>query len=177
MMRSKNMNNIECPECGDGILATTKADLVGTRRGEEFRVRMEALQCPMCGYKTVPANKVREFALRIADAYRESHKLLTSVEIRDLRRQVGMSQAEFAKFCHVGIASLKRWEIGEIQDPAMNRLMVLAVERKLEKDRKQFSPWGGVEPVPEHLGVQLELHSLYGLAGMPNGPPMFENRH
>lgn len=125
------MNRIECPECGDGVLRATEADFVGTRRKEKFHIRMEALQCPKCGFKTIPASKAQEFAVRTADAYREAHQLRTGDGIRALRAQVGMSQAQFAKFCPVGLASLKRWETGEIQDPAMDRLMVLAVERKV----------------------------------------------
>jgi transcriptional regulator with XRE-family HTH domain len=66
------------------------------------------------------------------------------MEIRDLRTKLGMTQRQFAAFLPVGIASVKRWELGEIQDPAMNRLMVLAVaeeERKREQTgRSRIGP-------------------------------------
>ena len=103
----------------------------GTRRGESFIIRSEALVCPKCGFKTVPREKAADFSLRVANAYRKAHGLLTSLEIKDLRSRLQMSQKQFADFLQVGVASVKRWEVGEIQDAAMNRLMILAVAEAL----------------------------------------------
>jgi putative zinc finger/helix-turn-helix YgiT family protein len=130
---------LRCPECDGGYLKEQLADLVGTRKGEPYTVRMEALVCPKCGFKTVSRENAAQFALQTADAYRKRHGLLTSMEIRDLRTKLGMTQLQFAEFLPVGIASVKRWELGEIQDPAMNRLMLLAVaeeERKRKRTRR-----------------------------------------
>lgn len=38
---------------------------------------------------------------------------MTSHEIKDYRRKFNMSQAQFAHFLGVGVASLKRWEADE----------------------------------------------------------------
>jgi DNA-binding transcriptional regulator YiaG len=39
-----------------------------------------------------------------------------------------MSQRQFASYLGVGVASIKRWELGQIQDEAMNNLMVLKTD-------------------------------------------------
>ena len=145
--RIQAMNTrIQCPECGGGYLQEQMASLAGSRKGESFAIEMEALVCPKCGFKTVPQERAAEFALRTADAYREAHKLLTRTEIRDMRRRLGMTQVQFTKFLDVGEASVKRWELGEIQSPAMNRLMLLAVAEEERKRRHAYRPWGSFHP-------------------------------
>jgi DNA-binding transcriptional regulator YiaG len=69
-----------------------------------------------------------EFALRVADAYCETHGLLTSSQMKDRRRNLGMSQQQFAKYLGVGSSSVKRWELGWIQDKAMNDLILLRTD-------------------------------------------------
>jgi transcriptional regulator with XRE-family HTH domain len=69
-----------------------------------------------------------EFALRLSDAYREAHNLLTSSQIKDRRVDLGMSQQQFAQYLGVGVASIKRWELGQIQDEAMNSLIILKTD-------------------------------------------------
>ncbi len=68
------------------------------------------------------------FALRVADAYRQKHKLLTSSQIKDRRLDLGMSQQQFASYLGVRSSSVKRWELGYIQDKAMNDLIFLKTD-------------------------------------------------
>lgn len=102
--------------------------LRGTTHGESFELISDALVCPNCGFKTLPAEKMGEFALRVADAYRQKHGLLTSSQIKDRRLDLGMSQQQFASYVGVGSSSVKRWELGYIQDKAMNDLILLKTD-------------------------------------------------
>ncbi len=65
-----------------------------------------------------------EFSRLLADAYLRNHGLLTSEEIKDRRRRLGMSQQQFAQHLDVGVASIKRWEMGKIQEPHSNDLIL-----------------------------------------------------
>jgi len=121
---------MKCFECGKGNLRKQTAELEGERHGECFTVRMEALVCSKCGFRTIESARMGDYALRISDAYREKHGLLTSSQIKQRRRELGMSQEQFAKYLGVGSASVKRWELGQVQDEAMNRLMVLKTDAK-----------------------------------------------
>jgi putative zinc finger/helix-turn-helix YgiT family protein len=177
------MKKNQCPECGEYGLRKTTAELIGRRKGESFPIQTAALVCSDCGFKTIPRDSMGEFALHTADAYREAHGLFTSQQIKEIRACLRMNQQEFAKFLHVGVASVKRWELGEIQDAAMNRLIVLSVDaakrEKQETDVTElaFGAWDAFEQTEEYL-VTWYLEDLEpqpvgaaGLAGLANGPP------
>jgi len=127
-MKTKPKNTLKCPECGKAVLQVKVADVSAETHGETFNLSMDALVCPKCDFKTIPTYKMAEFALRIADQYRRTHGLLTSSQIKARRLRLGMSQQQFASYLGVGVASIKRWELGQIQDEAMNRLMVLKTD-------------------------------------------------
>ena len=117
-----------CPQCEKRKLRPEMATLPGATHGESFELLSDALCCPNCGFKTVPLEKMGDFALRIADAYRAKHGLLTSSQIKDRRLDLGMSQQQFAAYLGVGSSSVKRWELGHIQDKAMNDLILLKTD-------------------------------------------------
>jgi putative zinc finger/helix-turn-helix YgiT family protein len=124
-------------------------ELIGATHGESVPILSDALVCSHCGFKTIPAEKMAEFALRIADAYRARHGLLTSSQIKDRRLDLGMSQQQFSSYLGVGSSSVKRWELGSIQDKAMNDLMLLKTDvRKAEAN---------VQELIARLGGRLDL--------------------
>jgi putative zinc finger/helix-turn-helix YgiT family protein len=167
MMKAKR--RLRCPDCDNGRLESRLADLTGTRKGESFSIRMRALCCDKCDFKTIAKEHAAQFALRTANAYRKAHGLLTSMEIRDIRSRLKMSQAQFAKFLEVGVASVKRWELGEIQDAAMNRLIHLAVS-EAERKHQQWHPWGSFDQL--HGRMELQPYEPPATpSGMPHGPP------
>lgn len=117
-----------CFECGQGSLISGEMDLVGERNGESFVVRMEGLKCDQCGFQTIDSVQSSEFTRLVSDAYREKHGLLTSAEVRARRAQLGMTQQQFSDYLGTGIASVKRWEVGQIQDKAMDELIRLKTD-------------------------------------------------
>jgi putative zinc finger/helix-turn-helix YgiT family protein len=133
-----NMSNVtECFECGMGTLMPNTVDLTGLRHGEEFTVRANGLQCTECGFKTIDNEQSGEFTKLVSDAYRQKHGLLTSAEIRAARKRLRMSQQEFARYLKVGLASVKRWENGQIQDEAMNELILVKTDLSAAIDNCQ----------------------------------------
>jgi len=169
---------IKCPECGKGVLSEEIADMVGSRKGESFTIRMDALVCPKCGFKTIPKDRAAQFSLRTANAYRRTHGLLTSMDIRDLRCRLKMTQQQFADFLGVGVASIKRWELGEIQDVAMDHLMRLAAADRDRKRSPEYGPWGGFDQLGEKMAVEKYDPSRRGKRPLElaHGPP-FGERH
>jgi putative zinc finger/helix-turn-helix YgiT family protein len=95
----------------------------GEYAGERFRVPAEGMVCPNCGYATLHAGQIDALSTKLADAYRKRHGLLTSSEIRKIRSELGMSQQEFAAYLNVGVASVKRWELGKVQERSMDDLV------------------------------------------------------
>ena len=124
------MNCLKCAE----TLKEKKVRMRGEYAGETFTVETEALVCEACGYKTMHATKLDKFRRRLADAYRETKGLLTSQEIRKVRERLKMSQEQFAPYLGVGVASVKRWELGQAQERSMDQLIRLRSNRKVAEE-------------------------------------------
>lgn len=117
-----------CFKCGIGQLATAVVQVEGERCGEQFSIRMTGFKCPECGFETLDSAQTAEFSRKLSDAYRTAHGLLTSGQIRLAREALGMTQEQFARHVGVGPASVKRWEIGKVQDRASDQLMRLRID-------------------------------------------------
>lgn len=115
---------MNCYQCGKEM-RTQRARMPGEYAGEKFLVETDAMVCPKCGYTTLHASQIDAFATMLADKYRAKHGLLTSAQIRTIRNKLGKSQEEFAKYLNVGVASVKRWELGKVQDKSSDELIRL----------------------------------------------------
>ena len=109
-------------------MVSKTADMVAHVRGEEVPVRTEAMVCDRCGFQILSEEQSAAYTIASADAYREKHKLLTTKELKEVRRRLGMSLRAFAKYLKVGEASPKRWEAGLVQDEAMDELIRLKAD-------------------------------------------------
>lgn len=115
---------MNCYQCGNETVAR-QAKIPGEYAGEKFSVEAEAMVCPKCGHVALHASQIDAFTTKLADAFRVKHGLLTSQEIRFIRNRLGMSQEDFAKYLNVGVASVKRWELGKVQDKSSDELIRL----------------------------------------------------
>jgi putative zinc finger/helix-turn-helix YgiT family protein len=115
---------ILCINCAKAYLERASVRLSGEIRKHPYTVNMEGLKCPNCGYSTVESKSMVELGRLAADEYRRAHGLLTGDEIVALRHKFGDSQDAFAKRIGVGVASIKRWELGKIQDRIYNDLIL-----------------------------------------------------
>jgi putative zinc finger/helix-turn-helix YgiT family protein len=127
------IDQVQCFECNKGMMVPKKVSLVGSRNGEEFTVSIDGFECPVCGFKTIDNEVSGLFTQRISDEYRRAHGLLTSAEIRARRKRLGMNQRQFSDYLGVGMASIKRWELGNVQDRAMDELIRLKTDRAAAK--------------------------------------------
>jgi putative zinc finger/helix-turn-helix YgiT family protein len=119
----------KCFECNTGSLNVGVVTMTGVRNGEEFTVTVPGLVCDSCGYKTIDNRQSGAFTKAVSDAYKTAHGLLTGSELRDRRADwLKMSQQAFADYLGVGLASIKRWESGQIQDRAMDELIRLKTD-------------------------------------------------
>lgn len=112
---------MKCFVCNDGTLIRGLAMVEGQVKRKKYKVEALALVCDRCGHIAMEGYDTQEFMRKLADAYRSEHKLLMSNEIRAIRG--GLSQQRFAAELGVGPASVKRWELGLVQDKGNDRLM------------------------------------------------------
>jgi putative zinc finger/helix-turn-helix YgiT family protein len=92
-------------------------------RGISLRVSMEHFRCDRCGFEADDLNLAGSNQRAVADEYRQAVGLLTSEEIVLGRKERRWTQEELAKAIGVGVASVKRWEKGQIQTDVMDRAM------------------------------------------------------
>lgn len=114
---------VRCPECGK-VAEPEPRDVSETWniRGEEVKVQGKLNYCPACGslYLDEAYDRLQEAAYR---TYREKHRLMTPEEIRETREGYGFSQELFSRVLGIGVASLRRYEGGALQTPAIDALL------------------------------------------------------
>ncbi len=172
---------MKCYSCGKGKLNPKTTEIAGEVRGEKFSVFSEASVCDGCGFQVLSDAQSDAYTVAISNAYREQHGLLTSMELKAARDRLGMSLRRFAEFVGVGVASVKRWEAGLIQDEAHDQLIRLRTDlyaarqnvRELEARFGILSP--RVPPVemsyrlrrPEVFDWESESPSVSGVSIAP----------
>lgn len=119
---------MKCFQCTEGRLVTKSVEISGTVRGDRLTVRTEADVCARCRFQVLSHDQSSAYGITIADAYRERHGLLTSKNLKNTRERLSMSQRDFATLLGFGVASVKRWEAGLIQNDATDKLIRLAIE-------------------------------------------------
>ena len=114
-----------CPICESGNLSPSLVTETITYNGQQLTVPpIEISVCSHCGEELVLPAQARRNDLRFADAKRVADGLMTSVAIRDWRRQLGLTQAQAARILGGGVNGFSRYERGEIiQTRSMDWLM------------------------------------------------------
>ena len=141
-----------CPSCNATGKPFRKVlrNVEQTFRGEDFEVKTRVMECRKCAFRLVAPGQTDELVRAVADSYRQNHDLLTSDEIRKRRAALNLSQASFAKKLNVGVASVKRWEKGFVQDRSNDRLIRLTTDPPPRTEPTR-TPW------TERLGAWAQL--------------------
>lgn len=139
-----------CIKCKGQMSQSQLMQMTGRFKGLDLTVEIEGRQCTQCGHQIVAGRHMSEFMQKLGDAYRVSKGLLTSAEIRRQRESLGMSQTEFADYLGVGVAGVKRWELGDIQNKAVDELIRLKtdldyIDLFMSKITRRLASRGGSE--------------------------------
>ena len=125
---------MKCLECGKGRMRLTTARSLHEVRGVNFEVEAKALVCSHCGFQVIPPELITEHARLIDHGYRKAVGLLRADEIRAARERLGFNQLRFAEYLGVGEASVKRWELGALQDKSSDDLIRLKTDPECAKE-------------------------------------------
>ena len=110
-----------CLNCKSESFSERTAPVKQLFRGEELEVNAACLVCNDCGWVTMTNAQADCLRTLTADEHRRRHGLLTGAEILAHRDRLGMSQVEFADFLKLGVASIKRWENGSVQEQVYDK--------------------------------------------------------
>ena len=92
-------------------------------RGKRIKFRAQHYVCPECGIEADDLGLAAKNQKALSDAYRSAVKLLTGEQIIEARKKMGWTQERLARAANVGVASIKRWETGQIQTKAMDDIL------------------------------------------------------
>lgn len=119
---------MKCFSCGKGAMKIQTASVEAVVRGERYMVEVEAEVCNRCGEALFDDAQADAYTIAGSDAYRRAHGLLTTAEIKAARIRLRLTQQQLAERLKVGVASVKRWELGAIQDESSDQLMRLSTD-------------------------------------------------
>lgn len=127
------MNTLNCPK-GHGAMELRPAKKEFTFKGVDLTVDVDSYVCPECGIEAGTTETAGAMQNAIADAYRLKQGLLTSSEIKDLRKDHNLTQRQLSEIMNVGIASIKRWETGTVQSASMDHALRMQLQCRIQAD-------------------------------------------
>lgn len=143
-------SQVLCPVCGNQSLTEGTHDLGLVWADRKIQVsNLEHYDCSVCGADPAFPEQIRRNELKIADAKRRAQGLLTAAEIREIREELGLSQADAAALFGGGANAFSKYERGEvIQSVPMDRLLRVVnaypfVAATLRADRIQLGAYSG----------------------------------
>lgn len=172
-----------CPVCdaGDSPFVRCVRTVEQVFRKDKLKVEAPVMVCTSCKFEILAEGQLDELKRLTEEAYRAKHKLLRPEEIVARRKSMGMTQTQFADYLHVGIASVKRWEKGYVQEPSTDCRIREKTERRewvLRGMRGISAPdWKGFSSVQiliEKMCSQFG-NDIWDPAGAPLAAQCFEN--
>jgi putative zinc finger/helix-turn-helix YgiT family protein len=117
-----------CPNCEkENELELARAKEVVEIRGEPIEVDAEFFKCMECGVDFENTRGPDSLALAYRE-YRRRHDMLQPEQIRDWRKQYGLTQKELGQLLGWGGVTLSRYENGALQVEAHEKILRLAME-------------------------------------------------
>ena len=124
--RARVLPDDACSTCGT-MMERKHEPVSWSVNGEAIRVPdISHLRCPRCGEGLFSLREAEALRRGAFDIYRKRHRLLSADEIRGIREQHGLTQAELARVLRLGGNTISRWEAGRnVQTAAMDVLLRL----------------------------------------------------
>lgn len=107
------MNETQCPICCGGTLIINLKNQVCNDKDKPLKINQLDVRCSSCGddiVKLIQSNSNKQIS---RDFYAEINGLLTSAEVRKIRKQLNLSQKAAARLCGGGPNAFSRYERGK----------------------------------------------------------------
>ena len=129
-----------CQACDKDVSFVTSLETYKTTiDGVEFSYPYIRSKCIHCGEFVYPKNITHQNEIAIFDCYKEKVGLLTSKEIIEIRKKLGLTQEGLARQMGCGLKTITRYENGGIQDKAFdNHIRCLEEIYNLEQLVKRY---------------------------------------
>lgn len=128
----RNPKEVYCEHCDDIVVGYTTKKIkrtltVGakTDRPATFETEYIVAYCPICGGEVWPNAVAKQNEITVYNHYKKAVGLLTTDEIKAIRKKRGLSQVQLAQLIHCGEKNIARYENGGIQDKVFDLLIRL----------------------------------------------------
>ncbi|MBE0596605.1 MAG: type II toxin-antitoxin system MqsA family antitoxin [Desulfuromonadales bacterium] len=120
-----------CTNCFEAEYISGKTELTVNINGEKHVLRdLDCETCPVCGEITFTHGQSLEIDKKRIALEFGLKPLLTPVQLKTLRRFLGMKLDELCDLLHIGRNTYGRWERGEVEiTPSMNLLVHNLIEK------------------------------------------------
>jgi HTH-type transcriptional regulator / antitoxin MqsA len=124
--RSRRIKSESCPVCGNRTVRGS-GSIRTTVNGETVSVpSIEHRKCSWCDEVLMDLDSAFKLNQNAAAIYRKKHGLLAADEIRAIREQLGLTQAQLASLLRLGANTISRWESSRnVQSAAMDTVLRL----------------------------------------------------
>lgn len=153
----------KCPICGLGSLTEKKIKKAFEYKGETHTVsNYLILECNACNESLAGDKENRRIEKELTDFRRKIDRLLTSGEIKAIRKKLGYTQEKMAELLGVAPKTFSRYENGQVtQSKAMDNLL-----RSIDYTPaviNAFTPAENYEILGISQGHLFEQHETYCL--------------
>lgn len=97
-------------------------------REDAFEINAKVMVCAECGEEIFNEKLDTETLNSVYDKYRKKHNLLFPDEIKNIRKQYGLSRKDFAKLLNWDEKAIRRYENGAVQTQKQNDLLLFLRE-------------------------------------------------
>ena len=124
-------NEVYCEQCDkivkDYITKTIKKTITVGDGADAITFETDYIEayCPICGEQVWPWFVGKQNDKLIYDTYKRLAGLLTSEDIKAIRKKRGLSQVQLARLIHCGEKNIARYENGAVQDNVFDLLIRL----------------------------------------------------
>ena len=113
-----------CPICDMGVLELKQKEFNFEYKGHNTPFNKEVLVCSSCDDSFLKDSDEKEMDRYLTDERRKIDRLLTSEEIRQVRKLYDVTQVKFAEIFEVGKKNFARYETGAAtQSRSMDKLL------------------------------------------------------
>ena len=150
-----------CPICGEGQLQAQVGKNTVEYKGCKAELDLHYSLCDACGSEQTDAVQLRLSKRGMIAFKKQVDSLLSGAEVRALREQLGISQAEAARIFGGGPVAFSKYESDDVaQSGAMDNLLRLAaaMPMALEYLRRQAG-LGMEDPGQWSVGKMVAAHS------------------
>ena len=119
----------ECPICGNNKITRDIRNAVFEYKGQKITIKQPGLYCDECGEAFYDSNDIKATKKELADFKRKVDNLLTSQEIKRIRKKLSLTQKNASLLFGGGVRAFYKYESGEINQTKSVDLLLRLLDR------------------------------------------------